>query len=590
MARWMCSLMLIAAAGSWCAAAEPGKPLDFKTTRLVVFKDGYGLFVKEAPVVADADRMAFTDQVPDAAILGSFWATPSKGRLVSLVAGRTEKKTERTFDGVCLTVPELIKANVGKKATLLVSWSSAGGQTPLTTYEGTIKAVLEEPPRPEIEPETTSRPAVPLSTYFPLPGRPTRTPTASEYFVLDTGKGEVALHVGAVRTLTIEGLSTKFQRPLSKTESVKRLVFLLDKDAVAKDATLHLMHFGPGVRWIPTYRVDIADRKAARIDLQGELMNEAEDIVGATVDLVVGVPNFRFKDVVSPLVLETALRNLLQQAAPQLMRQDLSNTMFTQRASEWRGEVEPARVAAAADIRLPAELTSGGAQDLFVYSLPNLTLFKGQRAAVPIFTANVPFRHLYTWDIGIQRAPTEAVPGSGSRASPVQLLRNDVWHQVELTNNTDKPWTTGAALVMQGAMPLSQDLLTYTSANGGKVLVPVTVAIDVRGTYNEKEVGRDLNALQFDGDSYMRIRKSGELKITNYKNEDIDTVITCQFGGHCDSASDEGAVTMTDFVGSDWRDYRGHPAVNQHSTVRWTLRLKKGETKTRDVAYHYFTR
>jgi len=50
----------------------------------------------------------------------------------------------------------------------------------------------------------------------------------------------------------------------------------------------------------------------ANLSLQGEVLNEVGDIDHAALDLVVGVPNFRFADTLSPLTLETALRATLQ--------------------------------------------------------------------------------------------------------------------------------------------------------------------------------------------------------------------------------------------------------------------------------------
>jgi len=587
MARLVCAVVLVCVVVGVCAAADAptAKPLAFQTKRVVVFKDGYSLFVKEAPAVADADRIVFTDKVPDQAILGAFWAVPSKGRILSMVAGKTDKETEQKRRGTCLTMWELLKANVGRRVRI----ERQNGNT----LSGTLKMVLEEekpvqataaPP-----PALSRRSAAAITNYFPQrPARPTTRPAGKRLFVVETGRDRTVLPSSDVKMLAVEGLVTAMERKSIKKESVKRPAFQLDKEATARGTTLSLMHFGPGIRWIPTYRIDIADKRAARMNLQGELLNEAEDVVGASVSLVVGVPNFRFKDVISPLSLERTLRNALRQAAPQLMSQQVSvSNYFSNAAIDLREMERRGRDRGAGDIRLPAELAAAGTQDLYVYSLKNLTLLKGQRAAVPIFTAGVPYRHLYTWDVKIQRSP--GIARSSSRASPVKLARNDVWHQVELTNNTDKPWTTGAALVMDGAMPLSQDLLTYTPS-GGRVLVPVTVAVDVRGTYAEKEVGRDGNALRFDANSYMRVRKTGTLTLANYKAEEIEAVVTCEFGGHCDSATDDGDITLTDFRSDDWKNYRGHPAVNQHSTVRWTAKLKKGETKTFSVTYYYFAR
>ena len=58
------------------------------------------------------------------------------------------------------------------------------------------------------------------------------------------------------------------------------------------------MYFRPGVRWIPTYRIELAAkarRSPPRSSLQAELLNEAEDLKDVPLDIVVGVPNFRFR-------------------------------------------------------------------------------------------------------------------------------------------------------------------------------------------------------------------------------------------------------------------------------------------------------
>jgi hypothetical protein len=49
-------------------------------------------------------------------------------------------------------------------------------------------------------------------------------------------------------------------------------------------------------------------------------------------------------------------------------------------------------------------------------------------------------------------------------------------------------------------------------------------------------------------------------------------------------------VTLGGFNAADWRDYQGHPAVNNSSQVTWRVKLKPGETFEPTVAYHYFTR
>src|SRR6185369_9408953 len=139
----------------------------------------------------------------------------------------------------------------------------------------------------------------------------------------------------------------------------------------------------------------------------------------------------------------------------------------------------------------------GGAQDLFVYNLPKISLGKGERMAVPIFTTESPYRDIYTWDVRITKQDNAAAPSGSGTKSPLVLSKNEVWHQIVLINTTNLPWTTGAAMIMQGNQPLAQELLTYTPPKD-EVRVPVTVSFDTRGSLTEKEVGRELKSVQWD--------------------------------------------------------------------------------------------
>jgi hypothetical protein len=118
----------------------------------------------------------------------------------------------------------------------------------------------------------------------------------------------------------------------------------------------------------------------------------------------------------------------------------------------------------------------------------------------------------------------------------------------------------------------------------------VTVSVDTRGGLTEKEVGRELRSLEWDGHYYARIDKEMQLNLTNNKPVDIEAEITLRVGGKVRKASDNGDVTLGAFNAADWVQYTGHPAVNNSSTVVWRTKLKPGETFEPSVAYHHFTR
>ena len=245
--------------------------------------------------------------------------------------------------------------------------------------------------------------------------------------------------------------------------------------------------------------------------------------------------------------------------------------------------------AAAGAIELPAELTAASTQDLFVYHLPKQAVRKGQRAAIPIFEAETPYRDVYTWNVHIKRHDIAAAPSGAGVSSPLVLSQNEVWRQIELVNNTDVPWTTGAALLMQEQQPLAQELLTYTPSKS-VTRVPVTVAIDVRGNFSEEETDRQLKALVWEGRQYTRIVQRATLSLRNYKKETVEAEIVVQLGGKAEEASDKGKVALAPYQPADWKQYRGDPAVNNSSTIRWTASIKAGEVFEPTVVYSFFAR
>jgi hypothetical protein len=534
----LAAICLVLTTGTLGAAADsPGK-LALITQRVIAFKDGYCLVIKKGTATTDEKGQLYLDEVPDAAVLGSFWAAPEEGRLVNMVAGWKDDEQRAEQELPCKETIELLLANVGKAAKIEMHDKAV--------LSGTIQEVLvERTQSPAARPMwelLASRGATFATGAMPPPGArataaaedgATRTITAvaGNNFILRTDDGDVLLQAGLIRTLTIKEMKTTLPQTITTSRRTKRLTFDFEKPK--QKHTVNLMYFRPGVRWIPTYRVALDGKDAAKptaqIALQAEILNEAEDLADVPLDIVVGVPNFRFRLTPSPLVLESVLRNALAESEPNLMgnSSQFSNAMYSQRSSEFRRGAARANADpnGGQPIELPGELTAAGAQDLFVYSLPKLTIGKGERGAVSIFNAAVPYKDIYTWDVHVSRQDIEAAPSGAGVASPLTLSKNEVWHQIELTNATNVPWTTGAALIMQGQQPLSQELLTYTSPKN-EVRVPVTVSVDTRGAFDEKETGRELNAVSWAGNRYARIEKLARLHLCNNKPIGIDVEIT----------------------------------------------------------------
>lgn len=587
------------------AQAAPGdSQLKLVTERVVVFKDGHGLFIKSGSGVADALGRVISREVPDAAVLGCVWATSADGKVLGLRAETADQHEVLKRSSVCVSTLDLLRANQGKDAEL--------GMTSGTSVSGKLLGVLDASPEPPAGPvDRTSRSDAASVGFSHLSSAPSTegarpitevrdlSPKGAQLVVLQERDGrKLVLPVADVKTIETKGDDLVTSTDLSEetTTHGKQLVFEFGKEAAGKPVSLHFFYFTEGVRWIPTYRVFGNFKDTAELALQGEVVNECEDVEGAALDLVVGVPNFRFKNVVSPLSLERTMRNALAVAAPDLSNQFMSNAIQSQ-ALERRAP-EAAAPSGVNVMESAPELGAESQQDMFVYGVKDFSLKKGARAAVALWNTNVPLHNVYTFDVNVKRNPHSGSASVSARrdlsasgapsASPLELENEKVWHQLELTNTTQVPWTTGAGLIMKGTLPLAQDMLTYTSP-GGTTLLPVTVAVDLRGTQEEEETGRQPNALRWGDQDFARVEKKGKLTITSFRKEPSDIRIKVSFGGKAGTASDNGKITVDDYQAQDWNETPSGP-VNNHSEISWRLTLDPGQTKTVEYTGSYFVR
>ncbi len=513
--------------------------LTMATERVIIFKDGHGLFVKSAEGVADGDGKVHTEQVPGAAVLGTFWAIAEKRTLKSTVADWYETVRPKSEEGSCLSTLELLRANKGKSVTLGLADKELSGKLIDLLEAPGLRSPQKPGPDGTYETELVAR--------------------GGELLSIETERGRLVMPVAAVRTLLGKELSTHCVRPGEVATRSKRLTFDFGQEAAGKPVALKLFYFTPGVRWIPTYRVVTGTSSKAELELQGEILNEEEDFENAAVDLVVGVPSFKFNGTVSPMSLEQTLRSALAQAMPHLMNSNamLSNANFNSRSGE---EVDWASARAAPSVMsLAADLGAESRQDMFVYGVKGLGLRKGARAMVSLWRNTVPQRHLYTVDLG-------AFARTASDGAPLKLSENKVWHQLELHDDSDVPFTTGAAMVMEAGVPLGQDLLGYTSP-GGKTMIPITVALNMRASQSEREVGRTAQAKVVDSTQYSLLQKKGSITLRNQEHRRATFRVSMATAGKVERASHSGTVVVDEL-----------DRVNNQSAVSWELTVGAGET------------
>jgi len=202
--RFRCTLVvsILASAVSGSAALAVAAPaasqLKLTTEKVIVFKDGYALIVKRGAAQTDENGVIYTDEVPDSAVLGSFWATPKAGTLVSTLAGWQDEETKSEKEMVCDKVIDVLGANIGKRCTIQISDKTLTGVIArvLTTES---EAPVADTQRAVLGLSRAGHPHLSaLSSSLPTPIRPAmiRRETGS-FFVLATDEGDVLVPAAA---------------------------------------------------------------------------------------------------------------------------------------------------------------------------------------------------------------------------------------------------------------------------------------------------------------------------------------------------------------------------------------------------------
>ncbi len=546
---FLMACFLLCAASCLAQADRPESlpEATLKTSSVAVFKSGLGFFIRQGTAKL-AGGQAMVPMVPDAA-LGTLWLAPADpgASLDELVAYRYKVPKQHAAD----SLEDLLRINGGKKITITFNGNECTGQV-----LGFSENNSNQPPKPS-----------PLNSA--LAANDVGPPGSSRLLLLKTPAGILALNPAAVQLVSMaEAPNLSFQQD----EEAKALRFRIK--GTGQTANLTMGYLQKGVGWTPSYLVSLQDEKTAHITMQAVLTNDLEDISNAEVVFVVGVPNFQFADMWSPMALRQTLAEFMQGAASQSgNRQMFSNAISSQRVSSMIA-AEDSSVSFSANVDEPQGAPE---EDLFLYKRPNVTLAKGERATYNIFAADIACEHLYEWQV-TDNARVDPygnpTPSYSNNAGGSEKLANVVWHSLRIKNNTKYPWTSGPAMVISASQALSQDTLVYTP-KGATTSLKMTVATDVRVDKKELEVDRQPRVLQRNGTYYDAVNVEGTLKLKNFKTKDIRLIITRSFVGEALTTGGGHVEKLGEVIRQ----------LNPTSRVSWDLPFKAGEEKT--ITYRY---
>ena len=537
-----------------CAAARVQSPVagaaSLPVREVTVFKDGHAYVLREESLPADHRGSVVLDELPTP-VLGTFWPYASGGaRLVHAKAARVESDT----DADVVDLQQLVEANTGRKARV----KDAQGEE----FAGVLR-----PHKRRIDSDASA-----------------------SILVVESESGSRALTLGSVRWVEIEGVPV---RTLSRKETKEQLTLQLTGNG--SDAKVGVVYVQQGLRWIPSYKLDIDGEGRARVQLQAALQNDLIDLVDATVHLVVGVPSFRFADLIDPIALEHELAQVsAQMQYGQNFSNVLSNSLRTQVVG-FRAEGDGAGDAT-------AQVNGEAAEDLFVFTLEHITLARGERMTLPLREFELPYRDVYTLEIPFSPPMELREQLQSERVMELAkaLAAPKVMHALRLRNAADIPLTTGPALVLRRGRVLAQGELRYTP-KGLETDLAINPAIDVRVELEEQERGRVPDAEQWNNERYGRVDIAGTITLRNEKASALDLEVRRRVLGTTASVGQGGTMRQLDLASLwgetravSWWGWWSWPywwfRFNGFGEFRWELRLEPGTSATLDAGWHYFWR
>ncbi len=573
---------------AWGDEAAPLSALAKMPVREVtVFKDGHALLLHEGKMPVEGSGDVLMDYLP-APVLGTFWPYSANKniKLTAVVAGQRRVLVERTS----LSLRELLEGNLGAEVEVNETPLSGAATKPEgLTYTATIVGL---PVRSSKE----------LEAIAP-PGEGEKLPEKGSLILFKTSKGVKAVNIDRIQQVTFLG-PHKAAVASEEFRNLLRLTLDWGTRKPAGEADMGLLYLQKGIRWIPAYKFVIDGKGRATVQLEATVINELADLDDVTTNLVVGVPSFAFADTADPI----GLGQTVAQLSP-LFRQDaptqfaFSNAIMSQVALPMNPPV--ARSQGTGHDLGPEIGSSEKSEDLFIFTLRHVSLKKGQRMVVPVTSFELKYEDLFTVDIGFAPPPEVWRNFNNQQQSEIAklFLAPKAMHKIRLSNSSKYPITTAPALILKGNQVLGQGMTTYTSI-GGTLDLPITTAVDILVKKSDKEIGRDHNAVNWEGNSYAKINLQGTIKLTNNRAVPAKIEVTRNVLGNATEADHDGKVEMQNvFEDDSVGPVTGHPSwwgwyvwpqwwahFNGVGKVTWKLDLEPGQGVDLKYTWNYFWR
>ena len=491
---------------------------EFKTKSISIFKNGQAFVITEGAVSTTNNVYTLT-KVPNA-LFGTLWLTGLQSDIVQVTS--KQEGVEESVECKAVSFRDLLFANKGKQFTLT------------TNDEKIYTGIIED---------------------FDLQN------DINSPLLIQTNNTWIGILPSSIKNIEFAEKPEKIA--ISTTKTVKPVVKV--QFAKGGNQSLNMMYLQNGISWVPTYLLEIQSDTEARLKLQAEVVNNAEDIEKADVNFVVGVPNFKYAN--NPAIL-------IPPIVKQIVEKTRSNTdnfnygnMFSNAIhssydfNSDNSDLDNVNTVVVSGIQ------SDASEDFYFYNIKDISLEKGGRAHFPLFTVPVKIKHLYEANLS-----TRGEQGYRRYTNNPNFLFGieycNVSHSIEIKNNSKNPFTTGSVMVIDGKTqrPLIEDLIKYT-AIGQSSYIKLAESPDIRVEEQEKIIDSKLENKKWGNYTYKYLLTvQSEVVIVNSKKQDIEMVVHKNITGKCKTAT----INYT-----NKQEYSND--INPREQLKFTLNIKAGQ-------------
>jgi len=384
-----------------------------------------------------------------------------------------------------------------------------------------------------------------------------RNQPAQRFLVLLTDTGRIFVDPGMIAYLKADG------KEETQTKVKKPVLLLTAKGDGDKPIKINISYLARGIGWAPSYRVDVTDPKTLSIEQTAVIRNELGDLEDSRIDLISGFPSVQFGHVTSLLSSHPLWSTFTQQLRHQDQSEEMGQVMVQSNLYRVRSNER-------VDFPIGAPLAGEGV-DIHYQPLGPRTLKKGETLGLSIAKEKAAYERIVEWVVPDNRNEHGSYIYRGSGNND----QGDPWDAVRFRNPFKFPMTTAAAMTVSGERFLGQRMSTWVNPNE-ETCLQITKALSIRALSSELEETGNREEIWIGGRRYFRVAVGGELKLTNFRKDDLKMIVRRQFSGELKAADNEPKKTLRE---------EGVYSVNPRNELNWTLIIKPGEEKT--LTYKY---